>query len=110
MGKRKKMISAIIIEPGKDPRMETIHNELHALQRLVGGYIEVCPLAEDMAMIVNEEGKLMNLPKNFKLPILKDTIVGTALFVGVDGEEFDDVPVTMQDLYTVMPQLWRRAK
>lgn len=110
MGERKEWIRTIVIDPGKDPRMETIRNDLHTLQRLVGGYIEAVPLAEDMAMIVNEEGKLMDLPKNFKLPILKDTIVGTALFVGVDGEEFDDVPVTLQDLYTVMQQLWRRAK
>lgn len=107
MGKRKKMISAIIIEPGKDPRMETIRNDLHTLQRLVGGYIEAVPLAEDMAMIVNEEGKLMDLPKNFWMEVIGDYIVGTAVFVGVDGDEFDNVPVTLSDLYSVMPELWR---
>lgn len=108
MGKRKKMISAIIIEPGKDPRIEKIHNELHALQRLVDGYIEVCPLAEDMVMIINEEGKLRGLPRNFWMEVIGDYIVGTAVFVGVDGDEFDDVPVTLSALYSVMPDLWRR--
>lgn len=108
MGKRKKMISAIIIEPGKDPRMETIHNELHTLQRLVDGYIEVCPLVEDMVMIINEEGKLRDLPKNFWMGAIGDYIVGTAVFVGVDGDEFDNVPVTLSDLYSVMPELWRK--
>lgn len=108
MGKRKKMISAIIIEPGKDPRMETIHNELHTLQRLVDGYIEVCPLVEDMVMIINEDGKLRGLPKNFWMKVIGDYIVGTAVFVGVDGDEFDNVPVTLSDLYSVMPELWRK--
>lgn len=108
MGKRKKMIWAIIIEPGKAPRMETIYNELHTLQRLVDGYIEVCPLAEDMVMIINEEGKLRGLPKNFWMEVIGDYIVGTAVFVGVDGDEFDDVPVTLSDLYSVMPDLLRK--
>lgn len=108
MGERKKMIWAIIIEPDKDPRMETIYNELHTLQRLVDGYIEVCPLAEDMVMIINEEGKLRGLPKNFWMEVIGDYIVGTAVFVGVDGDEFDDVPVTLSDLYSVMPDLLRK--
>lgn len=108
MGKRKKMIWAIIIEPGKAPRMETIYNELHTLQRLVDGYIEVCPLAEDMVMIINEEGKLRGLPKNFWMEVIGDYIVGTAVFVGVDGDEFDDVPVTLSELYSVMPDLLRK--
>lgn len=108
MGKRKKMIWAIIIEPDKAPRMETIYNELHTLQRLVDGYIEVCPLAEGMVMIINEEGKLRGLPKNFWMEVIGDYIVGTAVFVGVDGDEFDDVPVTLSDLYSVMPDLLRK--
>lgn len=108
MGERKKMIWAIIIEPDKAPRMETIYNELHTLQRLVDGYIEVCTLAEDMVMIINEEGKLRGLPKNFWMEVIGDYIVGTAVFVGVDGDEFDDVPVTLSDLYSVMPDLLRK--
>lgn len=108
MGERKEEIRTIVIEPGKDPRMETIRNDLHTLQRLVGGYIEAVPLAEDMAMIVNEEGKLMGLPKNFWMKVIGDYIVGTAVFVGVDGDEFDNVPVTLSDLYSVMPELWRK--
>ena len=108
MGERKKMIWAIIIEPDKAPRMETIYSELHTLQRLVDGYIEVCPLAEDMVMIINEEGKLRGLPKNFWMEVIGDYIVGTAVFVGVDGDDFDDVPVTLSDPYSVMPDLLRK--
>ena len=61
MGERKEEIRTIVIEPGKDPRMETIRNDLHTLQRLVGGYIEAVPLAEDMAMIVKEATRIVNM-------------------------------------------------
>lgn len=108
MGERKEWIRTIVIDPGKDPRMETIRNDLHTLQRLVGGYIEAVSLVEDMVMIINEEGKLRGLPKNFWMKVIGDYIVGTAVFVGVDGDEFDDVPVTLSDLYSVMPELWRK--
>ena len=67
-----------------------ITNELEPLQALVGGYIEIVPISDKIVMIVNEEGKLMGLPYNFI--IRGDTIVGPAVFAGVNGEEFTDAP------------------
>lgn len=37
-------------------------------------------------MIVNEEGKILRLPINFHLNC--DLILGTAVFVSVNGEDF----------------------
>ena len=42
-------------------------------------------------MIVNEEGKLKDLEPNFYVDRLKDTILGTAIFCGEDGEDFTDI-------------------
>lgn len=45
-------------------------NFLQELQRLVGGFIEICPnylktmLTKSQVMVVNDEGKLKNLPVN----------------------------------------------
>lgn len=39
-----------------------IDNSLEALQAAVGGYIEVVPLTSKLAVICNEEGKLIGLP------------------------------------------------
>lgn len=46
----------------------------------------------DACLIVNEEGRLRGLPFNVNLCGLK--IVGTVLVVGVNGDEFCDIPLT----------------
>lgn len=77
------------VEPGRIPELIEIENELTALQDAVGGDIECVTIAVDAAIICDEEGILKGKPVNFGFCGL--TIVGTALFVGVDGEEFCDI-------------------
>lgn len=79
-------MTAIIKNPGQPAFIRQIDNELSALQDLVGGYIQTINLPGRIIMIVNEEGKLMGLKPNFRLE--HDLIVGTAVFVSADGEEF----------------------
>lgn len=59
---------------------------LPELQEIVGGYIEIVFLPNQFCLVVNEEGKLLNLPINpiatqimhqFGIP---DIIVGNALY------------------------------
>lgn len=70
-----------------------IQNELEALQAAVGGYIEAITLDYGAVMIVDEEGRLKGNPLNDLASLIAGVgIVGAALIVGVDGEEFDDVP------------------
>lgn len=71
-----------------------IENTLEALQKAVDGYIETVTLIVGYAvMIVNEEGLLRGMPSNLTASaIAARKIVGTALVVGVDGDEFTDVP------------------
>ena len=58
-------ISVLLVEPGKYPRMIEIEDSLEAMQRVVGGDIEeFMPYEEEIAIICNEEGKLMGLPLN----------------------------------------------
>lgn len=76
---------------------ETI--SLEDMQKIVEGYIETVPLllpdslsGEEnvkLLMIVNEEGKLMGLPRNRQASILSaaDRIVGNAIIAGARGEE-----------------------
>lgn len=71
-----------------------IENTLEALQAAVDEYIEAVTLVQDRAvMLVNEEGLLRDLPLNPVASAVANTqIVGTAIVVGVDGEEFTDIP------------------
>lgn len=82
-------MKAIIKEVGKVAKVEDIKNDLETLQGLVGGYIEAVNMGQGVCFVVNEEGKLNNMPANF--PIGNDVIVGTAVFVayGNDGEFAD---------------------
>lgn len=82
-------MKAIIKEVGKSAKVEDIKNDLETIKGLVGGYIEAVNAGQGVCLIVNEEGKLNNMPVNF--PIGNDVIVGTAVFVayGKDGEFTD---------------------
>ena len=55
----------LIVEPGKAPYAKDIDPGLRFMQEVVGGLIQaVYPFEEPVALICNEEGKLMNLPLN----------------------------------------------
>ena len=58
-------IDICVFEPNKKPEMVTIDNTLEAMQRIVGGYIQVVkPWGGDVVLVCNEEGKVLNLPLN----------------------------------------------
>ncbi len=91
----------VIVKAPNNPAIEVeIENELEALQGIVGGYIECVPLSDDALIICNEEGKLHNLLINFKTPI--DFIVGTAIICGDGGEDFTDVPISLEEFNKIL--------
>jgi len=71
-----------------------IANTLDALQAAVLGYIEVVTLVPGQAaMVVNEEGRLHQMPPNILASAIAGVkIMGPAIVVGVDNDEFTDVP------------------
>lgn len=80
----------IVKEVGKAPQVKVIENTLDTLKSLVGGYIEVVSMEDNIILICNEEGKMQGLPPNFSMGY--DVIVGTAVFVSFDGkEDFTDL-------------------
>ena len=55
----------IVVEPKKKPMVQDVGSGLESIQKIVGGPIEaVYPFDEPVALICNEEGKLLNLPLN----------------------------------------------
>lgn len=79
-------------EPGKLPEMLDVENDLEALQREVGGYLEAVTLTQDLAILCDEEGRLKGKESNFVMPGMGIDFVGTILMVGVKSEDFCDVP------------------
>ena len=79
-----------------------VPNELHALQHAVGGHIETVGLKDGGIMIVDEEGLLKQYPRNDMASYISGNhIYGTALIVGADEDEFDDVPQQYVDAYMI---------
>ena len=77
-------------------RIRDIDNTLEALQKAVDGYIETVTVKagdKKLVIICNEEGKLTRMAPNFRIG--SKQIVGTVIVVGVDGEEFTDVPIDL---------------
>ena len=92
-------MTAIIKRPGQPAFSREIENTLKAFQDLVDGHIETIWFPGGICMIVNEDGKWLDLQPNFRLG--NDLIVGTAVFVGISGEEFCGLSL-MQENY-----VWR---
>ena len=58
-------MKVIVVEPQKKPVVQDIDPGLESMQKIVGGSIEaVYPFDEPVALICNEEGKLLDLPLN----------------------------------------------
>ena len=79
----------------KRGHMTAISTSLKNLQKTVGGNIECVTIGWNPRFVVicNEDGKLLGLQKNFKLGYY-DIIVGDAIIIGVDGDDFCDIPIT----------------
>ena len=58
-------MQVVVVEPKKKPMVQDISPDLKSMQRIVGGSIQaVYPFEEPVALICNEEGKLLDLPLN----------------------------------------------
>lgn len=58
-------MQVVVVEPKKKTVVQDIGSDLESMQRIVGGFIQaIYPFEEPVALICNEEGKLLNLPLN----------------------------------------------
>lgn len=55
----------LVIKPMQTPKVKEIESSLESMQKEVGGYIQaIYPFEDSVALICNEEGKLIGLPLN----------------------------------------------
>lgn len=72
-----------------------VENTLKGLQEIVGGYIETVTIATDLTIICDEEGRLKGKPHNCNM--LGIDLAGTIMAVGVDGPDFNDCPISLDE-------------
>lgn len=85
-------MKVLVVEPMKPCYVREIEG-LKAMQEIVGGHIEaIYPFEEQVAIIANEEGKILGLPFNRPLSdehgVPYDIVCGTFFVVGLGSEDF----------------------
>ena len=82
----KEDLRILMVEPQKAPYEASIPHELSAMQQAVGGLIEVVRNGDGTLLVCNEEGKLLGMEGNRRLP--GDVLAGPFFVVGDAGETF----------------------
>ena len=85
-------MEVLIVEPMKPCYVREI-SRLKDMQEIVGGHIEaIYPFKEQVAIIANEEGKILGLPFNRPLSdergVPYDIVCGTFFLAGLGAEDF----------------------
>lgn len=98
------IMKVLMVEPGKSPYAAEIESGLKSLQAAVGGDIQaVYPYEDPVALICNEEGKLLGLPLNRALfdddGHIYDIVSGNFLIVGLGEEDFTDLSPDLMEKY-----------
>ena len=104
MSKNKKELDALLVKPNEYPQKVTIGAELKDLQEAVGGTITATyPFTDPVAIVCNDEGKLLGLPMNRALRDehgqTYDVVAGNFLVVGLGKEDFASLSPELAQKY-----------
>ena len=93
MEQNENTLTVLEIVPGQYPKQVEIDPDLKSLQQAVGGNIGASyPFSDPVAIVYNDDGKLMGLPLNRALRDedgqIYDAVAGTFLVVGLGEEDF----------------------
>ncbi len=104
-------MKVLMCRVGEAARVEEIDNGLESMQNVVGGYIQATyPFEDEVAIICNEEGKLMGLEMNRGIPTTMDIIVGDFFICGLGEDDFTDIPDELIDKYEFLMDIFMFEK
>lgn len=94
----------VLVEPGKPARVEEIELTLENMQKTVGGLIQaIYPWEDNVALVCNDEGKILEMPMNRALTYgegrIYDIVCGTFFICGLSEDNFAGLTETQMDLY-----------
>jgi len=85
----------LVVEPERRPEVRDIDDSLETMQKIVGGLIQlIYPFDDPVALVCNDEGKILGLPANRGLRDkngqIYDIVFGTFFLCGAppDSEHF----------------------
>ena len=96
----------LVVEPEHRPEVREVDDSLKAMQEIVGGLIQpIYPFDEPVALICNDEGKMINLPMNRglrdKSGQIYDIVFGTFFLCGAppDSDHFTSLTPEQVERY-----------
>ena len=97
-------MEVLLVEPGKEARIAEIGGDLKSLQAAVGGWIEaIQPFNDPVALVCNDEGKIIQMPLNRALRDdsgkIYDAIAGPFFICGLGEDNFCSLPKELQAKY-----------
>ena len=99
-------IDVIMVEPGKEARVMTMKDSLEAMQEAVGGLIEeYMPYEDEVALICNDEGKMLGMPPSRAIQSddgqVVDIIAGPFFiaYAPIESEKFLSMPDELREKY-----------
>lgn len=124
---KNEMLRVILCKPGETAEVVEIEDELESMQDLVGGliepydpfYSETDPRYENVILVCNEEGKLMQLPLNRAIVDedgrVMDVIRGPFFlcYAPVESERFLSIPPDLEEEFLrkyEMPEKFYRSE
>lgn len=102
-------IKVIVVEPEKEPYVKEIYSTLKAEQDLVGGLIQCTPSLFDendtYDFMMNEEGKINQLPLNRYIYDKQDIVAGNLIIVKVDNEQGEFISIEDNEVEFLMNKI-----
>ncbi|RKI68160.1 DUF3846 domain-containing protein [bacterium 1xD42-67] len=98
----------LVVEPESRPEVREINDSLKEMQGIVGGLIQPIYLDDSVALVCNDEGRLMNLPANRGLRNkdgqMYDIVFGTFFLCGApaDSDHFTSLTTEQIEQYRKM--------
>ncbi len=94
----------LVVEPQKTPYEKEINGDLKSLQNEVGGFVEaVYPYDDPVAIVCNEEGKMIGLDLNRALygedGQMYDIVAGTFFITGLGESDFASLSQELMEKY-----------
>ena len=92
----------LVVEPERRPEVREIDGSLKTMQEIVGGYIQPIYLDDSVALVCNDEGKLMNLQANRGLRDkdgqIYDIVSGTFFLCGAPADSDHFTSLTSEQI------------
>ena len=100
-------MKVLAVMPGEVPEELEIDGSLESMQQIVGGLIQaIYPWADPVALVCNDEGKLLGLEPNRYLMSeegeVYDIICGPFFICGLGREDFVSLPPELMERYKRM--------